>query len=125
MANLEDLGEREVSEDTISLTSTAPSANLESYEVECILAERRMKGVKGGKEYLTAWKDYPEQDYLWEPRENFNEDEVFNDWEMTKIRIAKGIEKPFDVKAWMKRCKAITNQTLLRKQRRRLKRQRL
>ena len=125
MANLEDLGEREVSEDSISLTSTAPSANLESYEVECILAERRMKGVKGGKEYLTAWKDYPEQDYLWEPRENFNEDEVFNDWEMTKIRIAKGIEKPFDVKAWMKRCKAIENQTRLRKQRRRLKRQRL
>ena len=125
MANPEDLGEPEVSEDSISLTSTAPSANLESYEVECILAERRVKGVKGGKEYLTAWKDYPEQDYLWEPRENFNEDEVFNDWEMTKIRIAKGTEKPFDVKAWMKRCKAIRNQTRLRKQRRRLKRQRL
>ena len=125
MANLEDLGEPEVSEDSISLTSTVPSANLESYEVECIVAERRVKGVKGGKEYLTAWKDYPEQDYLWEPRENFNEDEVFNDWEMTKMRIAKGIEKPFDVKAWMKRCKAIRNETRLRKQRRRLKRHRL
>ena len=125
MANLEDLGEPEVSEDSISLTSTVPSANLESYEVECIVAERRVKGVKGGKEYLTAWKDYPEQDYLWEPRENFNEDEIFNDWEMTKTRIAKGIEKPFDVKAWMRRCKVIRNETRLRKQRRRLKRDRL
>ena len=124
MANLEDLGEPEVSEDSISLTSTVPSANLESYEVECIVAERRVKGVKGGKEYLTAWKDYPEQDYLWEPRENFNEDEIFNDWEMTKTRIAKGIERPFDVKAWMKRCKVIRNETRLRKQRRRLKRDR-
>ena len=125
MANLEDLGEPEVSDDSISLTSTVPSANLESYEVECIVAERKVKGVKGGKEYLTAWKDYPEQDYLWEPRENFNENEVFNDWDMTKTRIAKGIEKPFDVKAWMKRCKAIRNETRLRKQRRRVKRHRL
>ena len=125
MANLRELGEPEVSEDSISLTSTVPSANLESYEVECIVAERKAKGVKGGKEYLTAWKDYPEQDYLWEPRENFNEDEIFNDWEMTKTRIAKGIEKPFDVKAWMKRCKAIKNEMWLRKQRRRVKRHRL
>ena len=125
MANLEDLGEPEVSEDSISLTSTVPSANLESYEVECIVAERKAKGVQGGKEYLIAWKDYPEQDYLWEPRENFNEDEVFHDWEMTKTRIANGIEKPFDVKAWMKRCKAIRNETRLRKQRRRVKRNRL
>ena len=125
MANLEDLGEPEVSEDSISLTSTVPSANLESYEVECIVSERRVKGVKGDKEYLTAWKDYPEQDYLWEPRENFNEDEIFNDWEMTKTRIAMGIEKPFDVKAWMRKCKVIRNETRLRKQRRRLKRDRL
>ena len=125
MANLGDLGEPEASEDSISLTSTVPSANLESYEVECIVAERKAKGVKGGKEYLTAWKDYPEQDYLWEPRGNFFEDEVFNDWEMTKIRIAKGIEKPFDVKAWMKRCKAIKKEIRLRKQRRRVKRHRL
>ena len=33
------------------------------------------------------------------PRENFNEDEVFVDWEITKTRIAKGIENPFDIKA--------------------------
>lgn len=115
----EDMGEPEACDDSISLTSTVSSANLDRYDVELILAERKVKGVT---EYLTAWKDYPEQFHSWLPKENFVADDVFNEWERTKILIASGCQKTFDVKAWSKRCAAIKEATRLRKERRRDKR---
>lgn len=117
-----DVGEPETSDDSISLTSTASSAKTERYEVQCIVAERRTKGVM---EYLTAWKDYPEHRHTWEPRECFFEDDVFSEWTTTKMRISRGLEKPFDVKAWKKRCQKFAEETRLRKKRRRDKKLRL
>lgn len=115
-------GEPEPSDDSISLTSTVSSAKTERYEVETILAERKSKGMM---EYLTAWKDYPEHRHTWEPRENFSEDDVFSAWTRTQMRVTRGLEKPFDVKAWKKRCNAIKSETLLRRERRRDKKLRL
>ena len=118
MARTEDVGELEADDDSISLTSTVSSAKLERYEVECILAERKSQGVM---EYLTAWKNYPENRHSWEPRECFFEDEVFSEWTRTQMRITQGLEKPFDVKAWKKRCKAIEASAQLRRERRQKK----
>ena len=112
----------EASDDSISITSTVISDKEESYEVECILAERK---TNGATEYLTAWKGYPETEHLWLPKENFNEDDIFIDWINTQTRVANGLEKPFDVRAWEKRCRAIRLATRLRKERRQLKRSRL
>lgn len=122
MANTGDVGEPETSDDSISLTSTVSSAAAERYEVECILAERNTKGFM---EYLTAWKDYPEHRHTWEHRECFFEDDVFDEWTRTQMRITRGLEKPFDVKAWKKRCEAVKKETRLRRQRRRNKKLRL
>ena len=114
-----DLGESEVSDDSISLTSTVESEQKDNYEVECILAERRFS--KGVMKYLTKWKGYREIHNTWEPRENFDMDDTLNDWENAKIRIAEGLEQPFNVKAWEKRCRVIEEQASTRKERRRLK----
>ena len=122
MARAEDVGEPETSDDYISITSTVSSAKTERYEVQCIVAERK---TKGAMEYLTAWKDYPDHRHTWEPRDCFYEDDVFSEWTRTKMRISRGLEKPFDVKAWKKRCKTMEEETLRRKKRRRDKRLRL
>lgn len=124
MARTENVGEPETSDDydSISLTSTVSSAKTERYEVQCIVAERNTKGVM---QYLTAWKDYPEHRHTWEPRDCFFEDDVFSEWTRTKMRISRGLEKPFDVKAWRKRCKSLEKETLLRRKRRRDKKLRL
>ena len=112
----------ETSDDSISLTSTVNSDKVENYEVERILAEKNSNGVT---EYLTAWKGYPETEHLWLPRQNFDQDDTFIDWTNTQKRVANGLEKPFDVRAWQKRCKAVRLATKLRKERRQLKRLRL
>ena len=122
MATTEAVGEPEASDDSISLMSTVASANEEDYEVECILAERKSKGIV---EYLTAWKGYPETEHKWLPRENFNGDDIFNEWANIQKRISIGLEQPFNIKAWAKRCKAMERETNLRKERRRVKRLRL
>ena len=119
MATARAVGEPEASDDSLSLMSTVASANEEDYEVECILAERKSTGIV---EYLTAWKGYPETEHKWLPRENFNGDDIFNEWANTQKRIAIGLEKPFDIKACAKRCKAMERETTLRKERRRVKR---
>ena len=122
MASTRDVGEPDASDDSISLVSTVSSAKTERYEVECILAEKNMKG---GMSYLTAWKNYPEHRHSWEPRECFFEDDVFGEWTRTQMRVTQGLEKPFDVKAWKKRCKVVKEETRLRRERRRDKRLRL
>lgn len=122
MTKAGDVGESGASDDSISLTSTVSSTKTERYEVECILAEQNSKGFM---EYLTAWSGYPENCYSWEPRDCFFEDEVFSDWTRTKMRVTKGLEKPFDVNAWKRRCKAIERETRLRRERRQDKKLRL
>ncbi len=122
MARASDTGELEASDDSISITSTVESEKKEDYEVECILAEKRSKGAI---KYLTAWKGYSEIEHEWLPRENFNEGDAFSQWTVTKTRINKGLQKPFDVKAWKQRCNAILSEIRSRKERRRVKRLRL
>lgn len=122
MAKARAMDEPNDSDDSISLTSTIASVKEEFYDVECILAERKSKG---DMEYLTAWKGYPETAHLWLPSGNFNEDDVFNQWNDTQKRVADGLERPFDIKAWRKRCKVIKLETQRRKERRRAKRLRL
>ena len=117
-----DMDDLEASDDSISLTSTVSSDEEDSYEVECILAEKKSNGATG---YLTAWKGYPETRHQWLPKENFNENDIFIDWINTQTRVANGLEKPFDVRAWEKRCREIIKATRIRKERRRLKRIRL
>ena len=109
----------EASDDSISITSTVESEKKEDYEVECILAEKKSKGAV---KYLTAWKGYPETEHDWLPRENFSEGDAFSKWTATKKSVAKREQKPFDVKAWKQRCKAIKLETSSRKERRRIKR---
>lgn len=122
MAKARAMDEPNVSDDSISLTSTIASVKEEFYDVECILAERKSEGVI---EYLTSWKGYPETAHEWIPRSNFQEDDVFDQWDDTQKRVADGLERPFDIKAWRKRCKAIELETRRRKERRRAKRLRL
>lgn len=122
MAKVRATDEPSVSDDSISFTSTIASVKEEFYEVECILAERKSKGVI---EYLTAWKGYPETAHDWIPRSNFQEDDVFDQWDDTQKRVADGLERPFGIKAWRRRCKAIKLETERRKERRRAKRLRL
>ena len=122
MGKTENVAEPEASDDSISLASTASSVKCDRYEVDCILAENKSRGVMV---YLTAWKGYPEHRHSWEPRECFFEDEVFNEWTRTQMRITRGLEKPFDVEAWKTRCKAVKEATRLRRERRLLKRLRL
>ena len=112
----------EASDDSISLTSTVSSDKEDFYEVECILAEKKFNGAT---KYLTAWKGYSETAHEWLPKENFNENDIFIDWINTQTRVANALEKPFDVRAWEKRCREIRAATRLRKERRRLKRIRL
>ena len=123
MAKVREMGEPDTSDDSISLTSTLSSVKTEDYDVECILAERRKSN--GVLQYLTAWKGYPETSHSWEPRQNFNAVDPLNNWKITKMQIAKGLKKPFNVKAWGKRCRTIQKETFLRKERRRVKRDRL
>ena len=123
MAKARELGDPDDSDDSVSLTSTGSSEKVVDYEVECILAERR--NPNGVVEYLTAWKNYPETSHSWEPRQNFNDVDTFNEWRTTRMRVAKGLEKPFDVKAWEKRCKTILRETGLRRERRRAQKLRL
>lgn len=122
MAKTGNMGELEISDDSISITSTVASAETECYDVDRILAERKRKG---GMQYLTAWTDYPEHRHEWLPRDSFDDGDIFSEWTRTQMRVSQGLEKPFDFKSWRRRCRAIKEETRLRKERRRDKRLRL
>ena len=125
MADSFEIGESESSgEDSVSLTSTAASPHREDkiYEVECILAEETVDDVTW---YLVKWKGYSEHENSWEPREVFNSEEIFQDWNQRQMRITRGREKPFDVQAWLERQHQHGRETEKRKQRRARKRRRL
>lgn len=100
----DDIGEPESSEsggdDSSSQSSKVSGEKDEVYVVETILAERKRRGVV---EYLTAWKGWGEHYHTWEIEDNFNQDTTFTDWRNKRMRITRGFEPPFDVKAWKKR----------------------
>lgn len=114
-ANSSDLSDS----DTVSLTSTKPSASEEEYELECVLAERLSKGET---EYLVKWKDYPHHRNTWEKEENFFQAEAtLKDWCEQKMRISRGHAEAFDVSRWERKCLNVFVATQRRKARRREK----
>ena len=114
-------------QDDMSITSTAPSAAQDEYLVEEILAERTHNG---SIQYLVKWDGYPEERCTWEPRTSFQVDDepdgpALLDWRTRKMRLDRGLEKPYDVEALQIKVEAVQNAKLKRKDRRWAKRKRL
>ena len=122
MANTHAIGESESSEDdSISLASTVASTHAEDevYEIETIVAEET---IDRDTWYLVKWKGYSEDRNTWEPEEQFNSDEIFEEWKERQTRISRGQEKPFDVEAWLERQVQIEQDAEKRKRRRQRRR---
>ena len=110
--------------DSVSVTSTVLSEQKDEYPLEAILAEEKFSGVT---KYLVKWEGYPEYRCTWETRSNFQdgEDSTFHEWETQKMRVSRGLSKPFDIPAFKKRVEKWLDSVEQRKLRRRLKRQRM
>ena len=76
-------------------------------------------------QYLVKWEGYDEYRNTWEPEENFQSSDILKNWREKKMRITRGLDKPFDVKAWEKRVHQIMEEIAARKRRRRLKKRSL
>lgn len=109
-------------DDSISLTSTAPSEPQEEYAVETVLAERETGVVT---QYLVKWEGYPEERCTWEPATSFQSLETLSDWDKKKLRIEQGLEVPCDVDNLLKRIDIWIKSSEDRKSRRRAKKIRL
>ena len=114
----------DLSDDDISITSTAPSEYQEEYEVEDVLAENKPDNGSDTY-YLVKWANYPLERCTWEPEESFCDEQTLRDWRAKKEAIAQSKIKPFDVDALMERINALEEARALRKSRRRAKRIRL
>ena len=110
--------------DSVSITSTVLSEQKDEYPLEAILAEDKFNGVT---KYLVKWEGYPEHRCTWETRSNFQdgEDSTFHEWETQKMRVSRGLSKPFDITAFKDRVEKWLDSVEQRKLRRRLKRQRM
>lgn len=109
-------------DDSISITSTAPSEPREEYAVETVLAARETDGVT---QYLVKWEGYPEERCTWEPATSFQSLDTLSDWNEKKLRIEQGLEVPCDVDDLLKRIDIWIKSSQDRKSRRRAKRIRL
>ena len=109
-------------DDSISLTSTAPSEPKEEYPIEGILAERVINGTA---RYLVKWEGYTDERCTWEPKSSFQDDQTFHDWQNKKMRISRGLDLAYDVSALETRVENWIEMTEKRKARRRAKRIRL
>ena len=110
-------------EDSISVTSTRLSEPQQEYFVEAVLAERTSSG--GKTKYLVKWEGYPEERCTWEKAANFSSEKSLQDWEHQKMRIKRGLDKPYNVSALEKKVERIEEESEKRKGRRRAKRLRL
>lgn len=109
-------------EDSISITSTAPSEQREEYPVEAIIAERE---VDGTIEYLVRWEGYPDERCTWEPQSSFQSPYTLFDWNTQKMRVSRGLAFACDVEALLDRVEKWVTASENRKSRRRAKRMRL
>ena len=111
-------------DDSVSITSTVLSEQKDEYPLEAILAEEKFNGVT---KYLVKWEGYPEYRCTWETRSNFQdgEDSTFHEWETQKMRVSRGLSRPFDIPAFKNRVEKWLDSVEQRKRRRRLKRQRM
>lgn len=115
-------GMRNVDDDDISVTSTAPSEQESEYEVETILSERVFDDQLM---YLVKWAGYPIERSTWESAESFFNDETFVDWSKKKKAIAEGNHPEFDLVSFENHLIALENAREQRKRRREAKRRRL
>lgn len=111
-----------LSDDDISITSTAPSEPQEEYDLECILGQKK---VDGEDMYLVKWTGYPLERCTWEPESVFCNPQTLQDWARKQKAVARGEEKAFDVDALERKIKAFEEATIKRRERRRKKRERL
>ena len=109
-------------DDSISLTSTVASEEQVEYAVEGIIAERK---VDGDMKYLVRWEGYPDERCTWESKSSFQNEDTLLDWQTTKMRVARGVEKPCNIEALLARVEGWISSTKERKSRRRAKRIRL
>lgn len=109
-------------EDSISITSTAPSEPREEYAVEAIIAERE---VDGTMEYLVRWEGYPDERCTWEPESSFQSEVTLFEWKTQKMRVSRGLATQCDVEALLDRVEKWITASENRKARRRTKRMRL
>lgn len=109
-------------DDSISITSTAPSEPREEYAVETVLAARE---TDGATQYLVKWEGYPEERCTWEPATSFQSLDTLSDWDEKKLRIEQGLEVPCDVDDLLKRIDIWIKSSQDRKSRRRAKKIRL
>ena len=109
-------------DDVVSVTSTVLSEPREEYPLEAILAERT---VADHTEYLVKWEGYPDERCTWETRSNFQDDNTMFEWETRKMRIDRGLQRPYDVSALEDKVETWIAATEKRKSRRRAKRLRL
>ncbi|KAL8956007.1 MAG: hypothetical protein Q9193_006337, partial [Seirophora villosa] len=86
-------------DDTVSLTSTAASEEHETYVLEAIRCEKEVDGVT---KYLVKWEGYDELRDTLEPKEHLQEQTLL-DWADEKMRITRGLAKPFDYALWEQR----------------------
>lgn len=112
----------EKDEDDISITSTAPSEQLEEYEVQGILAQRT---EEGREEYLVRWAGYPLERSTWEPEDAFFDPQILVNWRKRQEAIARKEKPPFNLQAFTQIIDDINKATRERKRRRRAKRIRL
>lgn len=123
MPKVDGVGSTEGSDnDTVSIMSTVPSEPREEYPLEGVLAERMNGGIK---EFLVKWEGYPDERCTWETESNFQDDDTLHHWQARKMRISRGLEKPYDVNALEARVEAWIAATESRKARRRIKRRQL
>ena len=129
MAVQPETGSPEVSDDdsiadSVSITSTVLSEQKDEYPLEAILAEEKFQGIT---KYLVKWEGYPEYRCTWETRSMFKdgEDSTFHEWETQKMRVSRGLSKPFDVPAFKNRVERWLEGIEKRKVRRQAKRERM
>ena len=123
MATMDEIGESEISDDTISLTSTVKSSEPEDpvYEVDRIMAE---KPTENGKTYFIKWKGYPLYRSTWEPSYAVNY-ECETAWFRRKTQIKKGEVEPDDIEAVQREIDEYEVEYQARKEQRAAKRRRL
>ena len=106
-------------DETVSLTSTVPSPDRETYVLEAILSE--IDDDDGITYYLVKWEGYSDLECTWEVEENFQDEQTLLDWKDQKMRISRGLEKPFNLDEWQKRMDEEKAATKARKALRRKK----
>lgn len=123
--------------DTISVVDTVVSdyegREDEDWELEGIIGEASFDEVDENgdvhqvKRYLLKWKGYSIYRSTWETEENLVEGtpDTWLRWQEQKMRVARGLTKPFDTEQWEEEVAERTEHRIRRHERRNRRRQAL